>query len=74
MNTSCLKGYVGGRGEERFGLKGRITNLVLFSGHGVDPSPAYLFDFPCPAFLASTDSAVLTALLYVRSRHVAILC
>jgi hypothetical protein len=32
MNTGYLKGYVGGRGEERFELKGRITNLVLFSG------------------------------------------
>jgi hypothetical protein len=63
MNTGCLKGYVGGRGEERFGLKGRITILVLFSGPGVDPSHAYLFDFPCPAFLASTDIVVLTALL-----------
>jgi hypothetical protein len=28
----CLNGYEGGRGEERFGLKGQITNLVLFSG------------------------------------------
>jgi hypothetical protein len=32
INTGCLNGYVGGRGEEQFGLKGRITNLVLFSG------------------------------------------
>jgi hypothetical protein len=31
MNMGCLKGYVGGRGEEQFGLKGRITNLVRFS-------------------------------------------
>jgi hypothetical protein len=73
MNTGCLNGYVGGRGEEQFGLKGRITNLVFFSGPGVDHSSAYLFDFTCPAFLASTDSVVLTALIYVRSRHVAIL-
>jgi hypothetical protein len=59
----CLKGYVGGRGEERFGLKGRITNLVRFSDPYVDPSPAYLFYFACPEFLASTHSVVLTALL-----------
>jgi hypothetical protein len=26
-----LNGYVGGRGEEQFGLKGQITNLVRFS-------------------------------------------
>jgi hypothetical protein len=32
INTGCLNGYIGGLGEERFGLKGRITNLVLFSG------------------------------------------
>jgi hypothetical protein len=69
----CMKGYVGGRGEERFELKGRITNLVLCSGPCVDLSPAYPFDFPCPIFLTSTDSVVLTALLYVRSRHIAIL-
>jgi hypothetical protein len=73
INTGCLNGYEGGRGEERFGLKGWITNLVLFSGPWVDLSPAYPFDFPCPAFLASTASVVLTALLYVRSKHVAIL-
>jgi hypothetical protein len=73
MNTGCLKGYGGGRGEERFELKCRITNLVLFSGPGVDPSPIYLFDFPYPTFFASTDSVVLIALLYVRFRHVAIL-
>jgi hypothetical protein len=68
-----MKGYVGGRGEEWFELKGWITNLVIFSGPWVDLSPAYPFDFPCPTFLASTNSVVLTALLYVRSRHVAIL-
>jgi hypothetical protein len=73
INTGCLKEYVGGRGEEWFGLKGRITKLVLFLGPSVDLSPAYPFDFPCPTFLASTDSVVLTTLLYVRSRHVAIL-
>jgi hypothetical protein len=32
INTGCLNEYEGGRGEERFGLKGRITNLVLFLG------------------------------------------
>jgi hypothetical protein len=69
----CLNGYVVGRGEERFELKGRITNLVLFSGPKVDLSPAYHFDFPYPTFLASTNSVVRIALLYVRSRHVAIL-
>jgi hypothetical protein len=31
-NTGYLNGYEGGRGEEWFGLKGWITNLVLFSG------------------------------------------
>jgi hypothetical protein len=32
INTGYLNGYVGERGEERFGLKGRITNLFLFLG------------------------------------------
>jgi hypothetical protein len=32
INTGCLNGYEGGRGEEQFELKGRITNLVLFLG------------------------------------------
>jgi hypothetical protein len=63
IKTGYLNGYEGGRGEERFWLKGQITNLVLFSGPWFDLSPAYPLDFPCPAFLASTASAVLTALL-----------
>jgi hypothetical protein len=53
IKTGCLNGYEGGRGEERFWLKGRITNLVLFSGPWFDLSPPNPFDFPCPAFLAS---------------------
>jgi hypothetical protein len=73
INTGCLKGYLGGWGEEWFGLKGRITNLVHFSDPWVDPSPTYLFYFSCPELLASTNSDVLTTLLYVRSIHVAIL-
>jgi hypothetical protein len=32
INTGCLNGYEGGRGEEQFELKGQITNLVLFLG------------------------------------------
>jgi hypothetical protein len=46
-----------------FWLKGRITNLVLFSGPWFDLTPPNPFDFPCPAFLASTANVVLTALL-----------
>lgn len=75
MKTGYLSGYEGGRGKAWVGLKGRMTNLVRFLGPREDPSPPSrpnLFVFPCPGFFASTNIAVLTTLLKVRSKHATI--
>jgi hypothetical protein len=50
MNTGCLNGYEGGQGEEQFGLKGRITNLVIFQAPELILHPHIFLTFLVPHF------------------------